>query len=170
MTNDELSGIIKAFRAVSKDYEYHVAQLKWYEDQAMDFQHFFELEDLNYNERAKLATRYAKSRKERRKHKDLSELLCPLAELFETEAGAKLIRHLEAVLGEMRKVEDRHKRRSYRCCTERNGAFLTNADGKPRDDAENETATQCAQGTANAEVAACMQLKWGDGKIKKKRK
>lgn len=73
-----------------------------------------ELEGLNYNERAKVATRLSQCRQLRRESKDTVEILEPLISFLESDKGKNMINLLKETLGKTRKVEERMESRTYR--------------------------------------------------------
>ena len=79
-----------------------------------DLLHKLELENLNRNERSKIATRLAENRKNRRYFKDRVEELAPIAEFFADPANKKVLDRLKQVLGAVRKQEEYHKTRTYK--------------------------------------------------------
>ena len=76
-----------------------------------DILHSLELNDLKYNERAKLATRLAEVRKQRRIYKDAVEELEPVSDFLED--NKKLLNNLGALVGNVRKQEKYHSNRQY---------------------------------------------------------
>ncbi len=83
------------------------------EGEENDIRHAMELGDLNYKERAKLATQLTKILKERRKHKDDAEVVEPLAVLMQDTAGTTFLKKLSGALGESRKADKAHVNRKY---------------------------------------------------------
>ena len=79
-----------------------------------DIMHKFELDNLSYKERCKLATTLATSRKDRRFYKDHVEELEPIVNFMSESAHTKAINNLKQLLGEVRKVEKYHSNRTYR--------------------------------------------------------
>ena len=79
-----------------------------------DYLHMLELEGLNYNERAKVATRLSQCRQLRRESKDTVEILEPLISFLESDKGKNMINLLKETLGKTRKVEERMESRTYR--------------------------------------------------------
>ena len=84
----------------------HIEDLK-----TSDILHKLELENLNYKERAKLATQLATIRKDRRKYKDEYEEYIDIANF--AKDNEKLIHQLEKLLGSVRKIEKYHSERQY---------------------------------------------------------
>ena len=78
-----------------------------------DYLHSLELDGLLYEERAKVATKLAACRQERRAHKDTTRVLEPLVEWLDTDKGKQLFNLLREILGKTRKVEERMETRAY---------------------------------------------------------
>lgn len=78
-----------------------------------DYLHILELEDLDYKQRASIAIKIRNCRRERRRNKDVTELLEPITELMESKIGIEFMRQLSEVLGKTRKLEERNKSRIY---------------------------------------------------------
>ena len=76
-----------------------------------DIMHKLELDNLSYKENCKLMTRLKTVRKDRRYYKDIVEIYQPIIDYkSENERSVNLLKHL---LGEVRKVEKYHKKRTY---------------------------------------------------------
>lgn len=109
-----LSAICELFDTAPKDYDYHYEQMRQCDAQTQDLLHAMELDDsLKYEGRARLATRLAACRQERRRHKDQLELLEPIVAFTETDRGKWAINQLKEVLGKVRKQERYHAERTY---------------------------------------------------------
>ena len=81
-------------------------------DQAtQDILHEIELGDAKH--RAKLATKLAHIRKDRRYYKDIEEECTVLADWYNDEHNSTIINHLKETLGKMRKIEKYHNYRTY---------------------------------------------------------
>lgn len=109
-----LSEICKLFDEVPKEYDRHYSEIHTLDLLTQDYLHALELDGLLYEERAKVATKIMRSRKERRDHKDALEILQPLVDYLQTDYGKRALKMLREVLGKTRKVEDYHSVRSYR--------------------------------------------------------
>lgn len=72
-----------------------------------------ELENLDYRERAKVATQLAQCRRIRRECKDTVEVLEPLVQFLESDKGKTLYNLVRETLGKTRKVEERMETRVY---------------------------------------------------------
>ena len=78
------------------------------------YERVHELDGLNYEERAKLATKLTKLLQERREFKDIVATLTPLVEFLQSDRGATTLNLLKEVLGKTRKVENYMCSRTYR--------------------------------------------------------
>lgn len=85
--------------------------LKREDDLTQDLLHIVELEK-DYGKRCKVMTRLRQNRKDRRACKDEIEELGVLVEYAEKNKAA--INNLKQTLGDMRKAEKYHEKRSYR--------------------------------------------------------
>ena len=97
----------------TKDYAWSKSELARMDRMTQDYLHSLELEDLDYKQRAKVATGLAKCRQMRRAHKDTIEILEPLVTYIESERGKQLKNLLNEVLGKTRKVEEKMEKRVY---------------------------------------------------------
>lgn len=113
----EYSNVISAMCAAMddavKDYAWSKSEVARMDRLTQDYLHKLELEDLDYKERAKLATQLSKCRQMRRAHKDTAEILEPLVTYLDTEKGKQLNNLLREVLGKTRRVEERMENRVY---------------------------------------------------------
>ena len=99
--------------SAQKDYTWNFDMVNKMDNLTQDYLHSLELDGLKYEERAKLATKIAKCRQDRRNHKDTVRALEPLVEWLDTEKGKQLFNLLREVLGKTRKVEERMENRVY---------------------------------------------------------
>ena len=111
--SEGISDICKLLENAQKDYQWNTEKLIEMDRLTQDYLHKLELDDLKYEERAKIATQLAKCRKERRSHKDTVQTLEPLVQYLGTEKGRQLFNLLREVLGKTRKVEERMENRVY---------------------------------------------------------
>lgn len=79
-----------------------------------DILHDLELGDLNYKERAKVATKLAGVRRERRVEKDTVEELEDFVSWYTDPVTKRVLDQLRNVLGKVRKQEEYHENRSYK--------------------------------------------------------
>jgi len=99
--------------SAQKDYTWNYDMVNKDDLLTNDLLHSLELDKLDYKQRAKISTRLAKCRKERRNHKDTVRALEPLVEWLDTDKGKQLFNLLREVLGKTRKVEERMENRVY---------------------------------------------------------
>ena len=97
-----------------RDLNFYTAEQERAQGEVMDIQHKIELENPNYKERAKLATKMQDALQRRRTAKDAVALLTPLVEWTQTPQGIAAMNQLREVLGKCRKQEDYFSRRTYR--------------------------------------------------------
>lgn len=84
-----------------------------YEDKYLqDILHKFELDEMKYPERAKLATELKNSRKNRRIGKDTVEITEPI--LAWADENKRAIEQLKQLLGRVRKIKEGHLNRKYK--------------------------------------------------------
>lgn len=112
--SESISAVCKMFDNAVKDYAWNGDMVVEMDKLTQDYLHSLELDGLNYEERAKVATQLAKCRQERRYYKDTEAVLEPLVQYLETDKGKQLLNLLREVLGKTRKVEERMETRVYR--------------------------------------------------------
>lgn len=108
-----ISGFCRLMDDVQKDYAWNYAEVNRMDRLTQDYLHKLELEDLDYKERAKVATLLAKCRQQRRECKDTVEVLEPLVQFLESDKGKNLLNLVCEALGKTRKVEERMETRTY---------------------------------------------------------
>lgn len=96
------------------DYEWNSSEVSRLDRLTQDYLHRLELENLDYRERAKVATQLAKCRQLRRASKDTVEILEPFIEFIESEKGKQTMNLMREALGKTRKVEKYMENRTYR--------------------------------------------------------
>lgn len=101
-----ITNIQSTVRRAEEDLE-HLNEL------TQDYLHALELGDLNYTERAKVATKLAQCRKERRIAKDILEELEEFSAFCDEKESKAYVNKLRENLGKMRAAEKRHKNRFY---------------------------------------------------------
>lgn len=79
-----------------------------------DLLHELELGELNYKERAKVATKLAGVRRERRIEKDTVEELEDFVSWYCDPSTRRVLDQLRNILGKVRKQEEYHENRSYK--------------------------------------------------------
>lgn len=109
----EISNICTLLEDAQKDYIWNKEKIKEMDELTQDYLHKLELDDLKYEERAKLATQLARCRQERREHKDTVAILEPLVQYLDADKGKQLFNLLREALGKTRKAEERMENRVY---------------------------------------------------------
>jgi hypothetical protein len=114
MQSIDLESIIKALDRVRPDYEFCYEQVGLCEKKQSDILHELEIENLTQNERNKRATKLRDVRRERRRNKDAMELNERLYVYLTGQDGTRMLNQLKNILGEMRRIEEKHRTRTYR--------------------------------------------------------
>ena len=96
-----------------KDYTWNYEEVHRMDGLTQDYLHKLELENMDYKERAKIATQLSRCRQKRRECKDTVEILEPLVQFLDTDKGKTLFNLMREVLGKTRKVEERMGTRIY---------------------------------------------------------
>ena len=96
------------------DYRWNSEEVVRLDKLTQDYLHKLELDDLDYRERAKIATKLAKCRQLRRQSKDTTEILEPLMDFLESDKGRQMMNLMKETLGKVRKAEERMTTRKYR--------------------------------------------------------
>jgi hypothetical protein len=96
-----------------KDYEWNRNEVNRMDKLTQDYLHMLELDNLDYGERAKVATQLQKCRQLRRWHKDTVEILEPLITYLEGDRGKNFLNLLKEVLGKTRRAEEKMANRVY---------------------------------------------------------
>lgn len=113
----QYSQIIKTFLGfvdnARSEYNFNLEAMKNEERITQDYLHKLELEGLNCRERSKIATQLVHNRQARRSYKDAVEELEPIVEFFEDPKNRSVLNSMSQLLGQVRKVENYHKRRFY---------------------------------------------------------
>lgn len=109
-----ISDFCKMVDNARSDYAWNYEEVNRLDKLTQDYLHQLELDELDYYERAKVATQLAQCRKLRRISKDTVEVLEPLITFLDGEKGRSMINLLRETLGKTRKVEERMKTRTYR--------------------------------------------------------
>ena len=111
--SDEISAFCNLLDSARQDYTWNSDKIVEMDRLTQDYLHSLELDGLNYEGRAKVATQLAKCRQRRREHKDTVQILEPLVQYLDSEKGKQLYNLLREVLGRTRKVEERMETRTY---------------------------------------------------------
>lgn len=112
--SETISAFCDFLQEAQRTYTWNSDMVAEMDKLTQDYLHSLELDGLKYEERAKIATKLAQCRQERREHKDTVRVLEPLVEWLDTEKGKQLFNLLKEVLGKTRKVEGRMETRIYR--------------------------------------------------------
>ena len=110
-TAKELEDTINFFIQTTEDYQNNTENESLHDYETQDILHKLELEDVSYHDTAKLGKALMKVRENRRKAKDSVELNAPLAEWIQSHSD--VLKSLQKILGETRKIEDKQRRRMY---------------------------------------------------------
>lgn len=108
-----ISDFVQMMEEASKDYAWNYDEVNRMDRLTQDYLHKLELDNLDYKERAKIATQITKCRQARRACKDTVEVLKPLVEFLESDRGKNLYNLVREALGKTRKVEERMETRVY---------------------------------------------------------
>lgn len=109
--SEQISDFVKLLNGAKPSYDYFYDKMTTTEKLTQDILHKFELEDLKYEERAKLATTLQKTRRERRAYKDCVEELEAIRNF--ADKNKQFINALNQLIGTVRKVEKYHESRRY---------------------------------------------------------
>ena len=117
MKEDEMfSVVLKSHIDFLKNlrYEYRDCEekLKVCNQTLQDYLHSLELDDLNYKQRAKIATQIAKLRKERREYKDRIQILEPIVKHLDNNHKI-IIEDICNIIGNIKQIETRLEERVY---------------------------------------------------------
>lgn len=110
-TSQSLSDFLEFLRKSQQDYNIAVDIELTKSKETQDILHKIELDDIKYHEYAKLAKALKSIRNERREAKNIKQQLEPLIEWV--EENQSVVRGLERLLGELRKVETNVKNAHY---------------------------------------------------------
>lgn len=110
--SEKLSNVLADARSIKSQYEFAFNKINEMDQLQNDLLHKLEFKDKTASERGKTSTALRKCRLERRKHKENVELLRELVEVI--DSNQPIIKRLEKVLGNMRKIEETQDKRSYK--------------------------------------------------------
>ena len=108
-----ISSFCKLMDCAKRDFAWNFEEVNRLDRLTQDYLHKLELDELDYKERAKIATQLAGCRRRRRECKDTVEILDPLIQFLDSEKGRNLLNLMREVLGKTRKVEERMETRTY---------------------------------------------------------
>ena len=116
-----ISRFLYAATQAQEDLAFYKSEQERLEKEINDYEHRLELEDLNYKERAKIATALSETLQKRRTAKDAVELLTPFAEwcastdrMHPGNSGYDTQNTLREILGRCRQKESWMEKRTYR--------------------------------------------------------
>lgn len=113
LPSEYISDYLNSVDKARVDYKYCLDAMKREDCITQDYLHKLELEDLSYHERSRVAVGLAENRKSRRDFKDTVEELEPIVNFFEDPQNQNFIKRLRQLLGQVRKVEEKHQNRFY---------------------------------------------------------
>ncbi len=112
--SENISDFCKMISGIQEDYQWNCSEISRLDKLTQDYLHMLELNGLDYGERAKVATKLARCRQERRESKDTVAVLDPLIQFLESGEGKSMMNAMKKILGKTRKVEENMKLRTYR--------------------------------------------------------
>lgn len=110
--SDQISSVLQTLRALKELHNMASAEVQDTENVELDIIHDLELNPLSYHEVARRGKRLTETLRSRRIAKDTVELLQPFMRWCDASPG--FFKSLEGVLGDTRKIEEKHKNRYYR--------------------------------------------------------
>ena len=110
-TSKTIEEFLSFLRDSAQIYHIRRAEQEEQEKITQDILHSLELDNLNYRDTAKAATRLREARQKRREAKDAAEELEPIEQYVRNNQPE--IKALERLLGDVRKVERKHENRIY---------------------------------------------------------
>lgn len=110
--SEKLSNILAEARSIKSQYEFSCIKINEMDLLQNDLVHKIEFKDKTARERSKTTTRMKKCRDERRNNKEYVELMEELVLFIDT--NQPLIKRLEKILGNMRRIEENQGKRSYK--------------------------------------------------------
>lgn len=112
--SQSISDFCAMVNEAKSDYDWNKSEITRLERLTQDYLHQLELENLNYRERAKVATQLAECRRLRRASKDTVEVLEPFIEFIDSDKGRQTMNLMREALGRTRKTERYMENRKYR--------------------------------------------------------
>lgn len=111
MNSEALAAFLTLLRDAETEYVSALNTMNDTDAATQDLLHFLELQDPSPDEMVTVGERIVNIRQERRAAKDRSEVLGPVVDWI--EANRAVVKSLERLLGEMRKIENKHVGRFY---------------------------------------------------------
>lgn len=109
-----ISDFCNMVSSAQSDYTWNKDEVNRLDRLTQDYLHMLELDNLDYSQRAKVATKIMNCRKLRRASKDTVEILEPLIDFLNSDRGKNMMNLMKEVLGKTRKVENKMENRVYR--------------------------------------------------------
>lgn len=109
-----ISDFCNMVSSAQSDYVWNKDEVNRLDRLTQDYLHMLELDNLDYSQRAKVATKIMNCRKLRRASKDTVEILEPLIDFLNSDRGKNMMNLMKEVLGKTRKVENKMENRVYR--------------------------------------------------------
>lgn len=107
----DIESVLDLFRKARAELNAANDELKYCDDKTQDYLHELELVGHTYHERGRIAKELAELRQNRRMAKDRIELVTPIVNWAVQYKSA--IDGLQRILGEMRKIDEKHANRVY---------------------------------------------------------
>ncbi len=111
--SETISAFCRSMDNAKADYAWCHDEVNRLDKLTQDYLHKLELGNLDYRERAKVATAIARCRRQRRGCKDTVEILEPLVQFLDSERGKNLMNLMRETLGKTRRVEKSMENRTY---------------------------------------------------------
>lgn len=111
--SETISAFCRSMDSAKMDYAWCHDEVNRLDKLTQDYLHKLELGNLDYRERAKVATAIARCRRQRRECKDTVEILEPLIQFLDSERGKNLMNLMRETLGKTRRVEKSMENRTY---------------------------------------------------------
>ena len=100
--SETISAFCRSMDNAKADYAWCHDEVNRLDKLTQDYLHKLELGNLDYRERAKVATAIARCRRQRRGCKDTVEILEPLVQFLDSERGKNLMNLMRETLGKTR--------------------------------------------------------------------
>lgn len=100
--------------SAKRDYDWNAEEVLKLDKLTQDYLHILELDGLNYEGRAKIATKLMRCRQLRRASKDTVEILEPFMSFVDSDKGRNMMNLIREALGKTRKAEEKLATRTYR--------------------------------------------------------
>ena len=105
--------ILETLKSIKEQFYDTLKNVKDYDNQQSDLIHKLELEDLSYHEKAHIALELEKNRKERRKFKDINEILSGMNNLISNSNNEKAIIYFAKELIRTKHLKEGKANRTY---------------------------------------------------------